>query len=84
VIVKYFFPLIQDFGIMKTVDVINGDFAFVWTDGKRIMAARDPVGVRPMFYTRYESRTRLHFASEAKALVIFEIANSYISTGTHI
>ena len=61
-------PLIQNFGIMKTVDMINGDFAFVWTDGKRIMAARDPVGVRPMFYTRYAENS-IAFASEVKALL---------------
>jgi len=61
-------PLVQSFGIMKTVDMINGDFAFVWTDGKRIMAARDPVGVRPMFYTRYAENS-IAFASEVKALL---------------
>jgi asparagine synthase (glutamine-hydrolysing) len=53
---------------MKTVDMINGDFAFVWTNGKRIMAARDPVGVRPMFYTRYAENS-IAFASEVKALL---------------
>ena len=61
-------PLIRDFGIMKAVENINGDFALVYTDGKRIMAARDPVGVRPMFYTRYDNDS-IAFASEAKALL---------------
>lgn len=61
-------PLIQNFGIMKAVDMINGDFAFIWTNGKRIMAARDPVGVRPMFYTRYAENS-IAFASEVKALL---------------
>jgi asparagine synthase (glutamine-hydrolysing) len=60
--------MIQSYGIMKTVDMINGDFAFVYTDGKRIMAARDPVGVRPLFYTRYEVNS-IAFASEVKALM---------------
>ena len=60
-------PMIQTFGIMKTVEMINGDFAFVYTDGKRIMAARDPVGVRPLFYTRYDNNS-IAFASEVKAL----------------
>jgi asparagine synthase (glutamine-hydrolysing) len=63
-------PIINDFGIMKTMDVINGDFAFVWTDGKQIIAARDPVGVRPLFYTRY-AKNSIAFASEAKALLSF-------------
>ena len=61
-------PMIQSYGIMKTVDMINGDFAFVYTDGKRIMAARDPVGVRPLFYTRYAEGS-IAFASEVKALL---------------
>ena len=31
-------PLIRDYGITKAVETINGDFAFVYTDGKRVMA----------------------------------------------
>ena len=61
-------PMIRDHGMMKTLDLINGDFAFVWTNGKRIMAARDPVGVRPLFYTRYAENS-IAFASEVKALL---------------
>ena len=61
-------PLILDCGIMKTVEMINGDFAFVYTDGSRVMAARDPVGVRPLFYTRYADNS-IAFASEVKALL---------------
>lgn len=61
-------PLIKDVGIMKAVDMINGDFAFVYTDGKQVLAARDPVGVRPLFYTRY-AQGSIAFASEVKALL---------------
>lgn len=61
-------PLIRDYGIMKAVEMINGDFAFVYTDGSRVMAARDPVGVRPLFYTRYADDS-IAFASEVKALL---------------
>ena len=60
-------PMVNDLGMMKTMDMINGDFAIVWTNGKRIMAARDPVGVRPLFYTRYD-KDSIAFASEVKAL----------------
>ena len=60
-------PLIRERGIMKALDAINGDFAFVHTDGKRVLAARDPVGVRPLFYTRYDTNS-IAFASEVKAL----------------
>ena len=61
-------PLILDCGIMKTVEMINGDFAFVYTNGSRVIAARDPVGVRPLFYTRYADNS-IAFASEVKALL---------------
>lgn len=62
-------PVIDSFGIHDAVKHhINGDFALVYTDGKRVMAARDPYGVRPMFYTRYDEGS-IAFASEAKALL---------------
>ena len=60
-------PMVNDLGMLKTMDLINGDFAIVWSNGKRVMAARDPVGVRPLFYTRYD-KDSIAFASEAKAL----------------
>jgi len=63
--------LIHTIGIENTVKSINGDFAMVYTDGKRVLAARDPVGVRPMFYTRYANDS-IAFASEAKALLFLE------------
>jgi asparagine synthase (glutamine-hydrolysing) len=66
--------LIYKIGIENTLKSINGDFAMVYTDGKRVIAARDPVGVRPMFYTRY-AKDSIAFASEAKALMFL---------GTHI
>ncbi|HSC77777.1 MAG TPA: asparagine synthase-related protein [Candidatus Acidoferrales bacterium] len=47
---------------------LEGDFAFVLWDaaGQRLFAARDPLGIRPLFY-RLDGRT-LVWASEVKAL----------------
>lgn len=68
--------MLDELGIEETLEKINGDFAFVWTDGNRVLAARDPVGVRPLFYTRY-AKDSIAFASEVKAL-------TFLGTKIHI
>jgi len=62
-------PLIEKYGLFRTCEIMSGDFAFVFTDGYRIWAARDRVGVRPLFYCRHDKG--IAFASEVKALVHF-------------
>lgn len=50
---------------------LDGDFAFfaIIDETCNFVAARDPVGVRPLFYGRDESGIVIAFASEAKALM---------------
>ena len=60
--------VIRLLGIRNALEMMRGDFAFVYTDGSHVIAARDPVGVRPLFYTRYTDDGSIAFASEAKAL----------------
>lgn len=50
------------------VDRLNGQFAIaLWDSGKRrLLLARDRVGIRPLFYAIW--RGRLYFASEIKSL----------------
>jgi len=58
--------LINRIGIKNACDIIRGVFAFIWTDGNRVMAARDPIGVRPLFY--YKDNEGIIFSSEVKGL----------------
>ncbi len=59
--------LISRLGIKNACSIIRGVFAFLWTDGNRIIAARDPVGVRPLFYTKDKDGAMI-FSSEVKGL----------------
>ena len=58
--------LFEEFGY-DFCDMLDGIFAFVVVDGDDYMAARDPLGVKPLYYGMDE-RGRLYFASEMKAI----------------
>jgi len=62
-------PLIEKYGILETSKMVLGEFAMCYTDGNSVQVARDPFGVRPLFYTKIDDS--LAFASEAKALIQF-------------
>ena len=49
------------------LELLDGIFAFVILDGDNCMAARDPFGVKPLYYG-YAADKTLFFASEMKAL----------------
>jgi len=58
--------LYRKIGFQKTIELIDGEFAIALYDqtNKTLFMARDPIGVRPLFYN-----TEINaFASEAKAL----------------
>ena len=63
-------PLVNKIGIFQASKRLLGEFAFCWTDGTKIQASRDPVGVRPLFYTKLTGGG-IAFASEVKALIPF-------------
>ena len=67
---KVILPTIEKHGIINACQMFSGDFAFVVTDGTDIWAARDQVGVRPLFFCRHPKG--IAFASEAKGLLQFK------------
>ncbi|WP_202702798.1 asparagine synthase B [Flavobacterium sp. UGB4466] len=51
----------------KFCHMLDGDFAFVIVDGDNYIAARDAVGVKPLYYG-LDERGRIYFSSEMKSI----------------
>ncbi len=64
-------PLLADRGLVEMARELDGEFAMVIYDSKRdkFMAARDPIGIRGMFYG-VTAEGDMCFASEMKALSV--------------
>lgn len=65
-------PMYDMYGV-DMFQKLDGEFAMVMylADTKEWLAARDPLGIRPLFYGYQRSNGKIAFASEAKALVDF-------------
>jgi len=63
-------PLIEAHGFARSVSSLDAEFALVHWDARarRLQAARDPIGIRPLFYGTTEVPGEIAFASEMKAL----------------
>lgn len=59
--------LVEETGA-ESIRQLDGMFAFFITDGDRFIAARDPFGIKPLYFGE-DSGGGLWFASEIKALV---------------
>ena len=62
-------PLFKKYNV-NVFKMLDAEFALVLYDGKDIIAARDPIGIRPMFYG-YTKENDILFASEMKCLLNF-------------
>ncbi|MCI9127994.1 MAG: asparagine synthase B [Eubacterium sp.] len=62
-------PLYKEYGV-KMFEMLDAEFALILYDGEtgQYIAARDPIGIRPLYYGYDRSGTIL-FASEAKNLI---------------
>lgn len=63
-------PLYEQYGLEILCKYLDAEFALVLYDNKtkQLMAARDPMGIRPKFYGYSKKEHQICFASEAKAL----------------
>lgn len=63
-------PLYRKYGLDTLVRYLDGEYAFCLYDAltDKMMAARDPIGIRPMFYG-YTEKGTIAFGSEAKSLM---------------
>jgi asparagine synthase (glutamine-hydrolysing) len=63
-------PLIQQYGLAEASRRLDAEFALLYYDGRRgkLLASRDPMGIRPLFYGYTAEEGEILFASEAKAL----------------
>lgn len=57
----------KKYGILKTIQSLDGVFSLVLKDNEQFYVARDPYGIRPLFYG-IDENNNYHFASEFKAL----------------
>lgn len=62
-------PLYEEYGL-EMFSHLDAEYACVIYDGEhgKVIAARDPIGIRPLFYG-YSKSGNIAFASEAKSLV---------------
>jgi len=62
-------PLYREYGV-EMFEKLDAEFALILYDGERdvFLAARDPIGIRPLYYGR-SGTGKLLFASEPKMLV---------------
>jgi asparagine synthase (glutamine-hydrolysing) len=66
-------PCYEKWGLEKTAQMLDAEYSFVLYDekSKTLVAARDAIGIRPMFYGFHKVTGKIAFASEVKSLIHF-------------
>lgn len=75
-------PMYKNLGMEKMCQNLDAEFAVVIWDNKKkkLLAGRDPVGIRPLFYG-YSSENKIMFASEIKVLTPYCSKIEYFPPG---
>ena len=58
--------------LLRIFDSIDGVFALVFVDGSNVIAARDPLGVRPLYIAYDVNKNIIGFSSECKGFLSIE------------
>ena len=65
-----FYALYEKIGFVQTLQELSGDYAIILTTSEDVYFARDPIGVRPLFYGFAEDGS-FALSSYARALTNF-------------
>ncbi len=79
---EVFFALIKSKGIEAAIKELDGDYAFAYSSDKELKLARDPAGVKPLYYGHTDGI--FAFASEKKALRAINISQIYTLLPGHV
>ncbi len=74
-VVKHFYTGSLIDAVKKSLDNLDGDYAFAIYDGNDCAVVRDPLGVKPVYYGEDPEKGISAFASEKKALWRIGIKN---------
>lgn len=68
---EFILPFYLKHGIKSLLQLLDGEFAVtIWDhQNQKIIAARDPIGIRPLFYGFSKKDKRICFSSEVKGLI---------------
>ncbi len=76
------FALICSKGMEAGIQELDGDYAFAYNEGEELCLARDPAGVKPLYYGK--NQNAFAFASEKKALSAIGINDCFPLKPGHI
>jgi len=68
--------------VKKSINKLDGDYAFAISDGKDCVVVRDPLGIKPLYYGK-NNLYEFVFASECKALWKIGIKEIYTLSPDH-